>query len=216
MSFEQQRGPSSSSQSWSVKAPAVGSSANTLIGAPTKPPVDSPASGPTSGRPADVQSVAEDAQKKVGQAVDQVRERGKSQLATEKDRVAGTVGSVAHALRETGRQLHQSSDPTVADYVDRVADSVDQFSNHLRQRNVDELIGDTETFARRQPALFLGGAFLIGLAAARFLKSSRPEPAPVTQAYSSTAGTSYRPPATAPYSWQGGSSSFSNGPKSSS
>jgi hypothetical protein len=31
---------------------------------------------------------------------------------------------------------------------------------------------EVENFGRRQPALLLGGAFLLGLASARFLKSS--------------------------------------------
>jgi hypothetical protein len=34
------------------------------------------------------------------------------------------------------------------------------------------MIQEVERFARRQPALFLGGAFTLGLIAARFLKSS--------------------------------------------
>jgi hypothetical protein len=35
------------------------------------------------------------------------------------------------------------------------------------------LIDDVEDFARREPAVFIGGAIAIGLVAARFLKSSR-------------------------------------------
>jgi hypothetical protein len=34
------------------------------------------------------------------------------------------------------------------------------------------LVGDVENFARRQPALFIGGALALGILAARFLKSS--------------------------------------------
>jgi hypothetical protein len=34
-------------------------------------------------------------------------------------------------------------------------------------------VDEVENFARRRPAMFLGGAFLLGLAATRFLKSSR-------------------------------------------
>lgn len=36
-----------------------------------------------------------------------------------------------------------------------------------------ELAADVEGFTRRQPALFMGGAFVLGLTTARFLKSSR-------------------------------------------
>ena len=33
-------------------------------------------------------------------------------------------------------------------------------------------VSSTERFARREPLFFLGGAFVVGLLAARFLKSS--------------------------------------------
>jgi len=131
-----------------------------------------PAPGNSGTTTPPMQSVADEAQQKVGQAVDQVRQQGMSQIASQKDVLAGTVGSVAHALHETSRQLKQGNEAQVGEYVDRVAEQVDHLSNHLRGRNVDELIGDAESFARRQPALFLGGAFFIGLVASRFLKSS--------------------------------------------
>ena len=39
--------------------------------------------------------------------------------------------------------------------------------------DVDELVGDVQRLARRQPAVFVGSAFAVGLISARFLKSSR-------------------------------------------
>ena len=39
---------------------------------------------------------------------------------------------------------------------------------------VEDLVNRTESWARQNPALFLGGAFVIGVLGARFLKSSRP------------------------------------------
>jgi hypothetical protein len=188
MSQDQSRGFSYGNQSRMSKSPTLESPGEHSMGATTKPPMNSSASGATSGAQTGVVSGAPEVQQSIEQAVDRVRERGKSQLAAEKDRVAGTVGSVAQALRATGKQLQQGDDPAVAEYVDRVADSVEEFSNHLRRRNVDELVGDTERFARHQPAMFLGGAFFLGLVAARFLKSSRPEPSPVISSSQRVAG----------------------------
>jgi hypothetical protein len=125
-------------------------------------------------------SVAVEARQVVGQAVDQARQQGMSQLATQKDRIAGTLGNVADALHVTSRQLKQSEDIPVGDVVDQMASSVEQFSDYIRERNVDELIGEAERQALRRPWLFLGGAFAVGLVAARFLKSSHPDPTPST------------------------------------
>ena len=38
------------------------------------------------------------------------------------------------------------------------------------------MLGDVGTFARREPAMFLGGAFVLGLLGGRFLKSSHVRP----------------------------------------
>ena len=40
---------------------------------------------------------------------------------------------------------------------------------------MDEVLDEVQNFARQQPALFLGTAVLLGLVAARFLKSSTPD-----------------------------------------
>jgi hypothetical protein len=54
------------------------------------------------------------------------------------------------------------------------ADQMRHFSDQLRQKDVRELLSDVERFAQRQPTVFLGGAFALGLLGARFLKSSSP------------------------------------------
>jgi hypothetical protein len=47
----------------------------------------------------------------------------------------------------------------------------------LRKKDVQQLMQDAQRLARRQPALFIGSAFALGLVAARFLKSSPPDDA---------------------------------------
>jgi hypothetical protein len=45
----------------------------------------------------------------------------------------------------------------------------------VRERDVRELVGEVQDFARRQPTLFFGGAVVLGFAALRFLKSTAPK-----------------------------------------
>ena len=52
------------------------------------------------------------------------------------------------------------------------ATAADQFSGQLQDTSFDELLDLTTDFARRQPALFVGGAFACGFVLARFAKSS--------------------------------------------
>ena len=44
----------------------------------------------------------------------------------------------------------------------------------MREKDVRQLVGEVQDFARRQPTLFFGGAVLLGFAALRFLKSAPP------------------------------------------
>ena len=79
---------------------------------------------------------------------------------------------VANALRQTGEQLHEQDQGSVGRYAEQAAEQAERFSGYLRDRDANQLLNDVEDFARERPAIFLGGAFLLGAAAARFLKSS--------------------------------------------
>jgi len=121
-----------------------------------------------------VGQVTEQAQQAAGQVVDQARQQVSSRLAGQKDRAAEGLTSVVHALRQTSQQLREQDQQAVTGYIETTASQVERISSYLKQNDLGELIDDVERFARRQPVMFLGGAFVLGLLGARFLKSSRP------------------------------------------
>jgi hypothetical protein len=104
--------------------------------------------------------------------MDRVRERATAQLSTQKDRATDGLGSVAQAVRQSTQHLRENKQDAIANYVEKAADQIDRFSTQLRNRDVGELVNEVQRFARRQPALFVGSAFAIGVIGARFLKSS--------------------------------------------
>jgi hypothetical protein len=104
--------------------------------------------------------------------MNKVKEGAVSQLNTQKDRATSGIGSVANAVRQTMQPLRDSQQETMAHYVEQAAGQLDRFSNALKQKDVNELLSDAQRFARRNPAIFIGSAFAIGLVAARFFKSS--------------------------------------------
>ena len=107
--------------------------------------------------------------------VGKVKEQATSQLSTQKDRATDGLGSVAQAVRQTTQHLRDNQNETVARYAEQAAEQIERFSERLRNKDVGELMNDAQQLARRQPALFVGGAFALGLLGARFLKSSSPE-----------------------------------------
>ena len=112
--------------------------------------------------------------------VTRVKETATSQLSAQKDKATEGLGSVAQAVRQTTQNLRDQQHDTVAQYVERAADQIERISEGLKNKDVTELFDDAQRLARQQPALFIGGAFALGLVGARFLKSSAPYRSDIT------------------------------------
>jgi len=116
--------------------------------------------------------VKDQVQEKIGDLKEQVAGQATGRLEEQKTAASDGLSSVAHAFRQTGEQLRGQEQEGVAQYIDQAAERIEQFSHYLGQRDMRGLARDAEQFARREPALFLGGAFAGGMLAARFLKRS--------------------------------------------
>jgi hypothetical protein len=105
--------------------------------------------------------------------MDKVRTSAAAQLSTQKDRATDGIGSVVEVVRQGTQHLRDDQHETIGRYVDHAVSQLERFSDRLKQRNVSELFDDAQQFARRNPGMFIGSAFALGLLGARFLKSSR-------------------------------------------
>lgn len=100
-----------------------------------------------------------------------IQQRVTSRVDEQKNRAADGLGGIADVLRNATSDLRHENE-ALASYVDMASDQMKAFAEQIRQRGVSEMIDDVGQFARRRPALFIGGAFLVGLGIARFLKST--------------------------------------------
>jgi hypothetical protein len=119
--------------------------------------------------------VTDQAQQAASQATDRAQQQAKSQIATRKEQAVGNLTDVSQAVSQVGSQLRQNDHDTLAQYADMAAQQVNRVASYLRERNVNEILDEVQGAARRQPALFLAGAFALGVLGARFLKSSSPQ-----------------------------------------
>ncbi|MDP3232384.1 MAG: hypothetical protein Q8S33_01845 [Myxococcales bacterium] len=104
----------------------------------------------------------------------QAQRAATTQLASTKDKAADSLGSIASALRTTAERLDESDEGGfVNEYVETAASKVDDVADYVRHRKFGQMVSDLEGFARREPALFLGGGLVLGLVVGRFFKSSR-------------------------------------------
>jgi hypothetical protein len=118
--------------------------------------------------------VLEQAKSTAGTLADRAKEQAAQKVTERKERAVGTLGNVASALRKTGEQM-EGETPGVPQYLEMAASQFDNVQRYLQENDLRQVTRQVEGFARREPVLFLGGAFLLGVVAARFLKSSAPE-----------------------------------------
>lgn len=100
-----------------------------------------------------------------------IQQKVTSRVDDQKNRAADGIGGIADVLRNATNDLRGENE-TLASYVDMASDQMRRFADHIRQRGVTDMMDDVNRFARRRPAVFIGGAFLVGLGIARFMKSS--------------------------------------------
>ena len=103
--------------------------------------------------------------------LDGMKQKVTSRVDEQKNRAADGLGGIADVIRTAGNELRGENE-ALASYVDMASDQMRHFADQIRERGVADMMDDVSQFARRRPALFIGGAFLVGLGIARFLKSS--------------------------------------------
>lgn len=131
--------------------------------------------GPSSsveGERPDIEGKARETAEKARSQVLSLAETGREELAEQ-------IGGLGRALRSSSETLRNEEQGQAGYYSELLADQAERVSRFLRDHDSSDLIGRVEGFARRQPALFLGGCVIAGLALGRFLKASPGESAPL-------------------------------------
>lgn len=118
------------------------------------------------------QQVAQQGQQAVSHAWELGRTQFRGMLTGQKDKVASSLGDVAAMLHQTGSQMREQGQPGGGKIAETVADRITQISTGIQEKEIEEILADTEDFARSQPVVFLSIAALLGFILARFLKSS--------------------------------------------
>jgi hypothetical protein len=123
------------------------------------------------------ESVTETVGKAATEVAGQAKDKAVSLIGEQKANLATGITSVADSIRQIGENLRNDGGNNqiaslAGKYGDTVAGQVEKFSQYVEESDLKEVARDVEQFARRNPALFVGGAFALGVLAARFLKSS--------------------------------------------
>lgn len=116
---------------------------------------------------------AETAKEQLGGMADSLkkktREMADDQKATGAEQLSGLARAINHAADELQDEL-----PQAAGYVRQAAAKVDEVSTMIRERSIEDLVHETNDFARANKVVFFGMSLAAGFALARFLKSGAP------------------------------------------
>jgi hypothetical protein len=121
----------------------------------------------------------EQAKETASESYDVVANKATSSIEQRKNEFSSGLKTVADSVREVGGQIRTKGEPSqltdmASEYSHKTAHALDGVANYFERKDLRAITRDIEDFARRNPAIFLGGAFALGLLAARFLKSSPP------------------------------------------
>jgi hypothetical protein len=106
-----------------------------------------------------------------GRLAERAADTGLRQADRGREKTAEGLHKLAAEMRTISTDM-ESQQPAIANVAEAAADQTERIATYLRDTDVRQIINNVEEVARRQPLLFVGGAFVLGLAAARFLKAA--------------------------------------------
>lgn len=85
-----------------------------------------------------------------------------------RDAAAESAGRFATALRRASDELGDGSTPERM--IGQMAEGIADATDNLRDKSIEDIARGANDFARRNPVAFIGGAALLGFAAARLFR----------------------------------------------
>lgn len=122
-------------------------------------------SSPTSKSP--TEELRSDA-KELGSAA---KDRVERELDSRKGSAADQAKSVSSAIERTAGELDSNAPQWLKSAMQQGATQIQRFADTLDQKDSREIFNDVRTFARDNPATFLGACAAAGFAAARIFKA---------------------------------------------
>ena len=105
-----------------------------------------------------------------GQIASRAKEIGFQQADRGRELTADGLGKLAQTIHRVSGEMEQQ--PAIANVASTVAEQTDRAANYLRTTDARQIVSHVEDLARRSPALFLAGAFVLGAIATRFIKAA--------------------------------------------
>ena len=124
------------------------------------------------GPRARAQEIAGQARERAEELADGALGRAREQIDQTSTVAGEKMSGTASGLREMGEGLRRRGQHGPAQFVESAAERSDRLASYLQESDADRILGDMKTTLRQQRWMVAVGAGLIGLIAARAMKSS--------------------------------------------
>lgn len=109
-----------------------------------------------------------------GQLLDDSRQRARAEVDDRSTWAGERVVGIAADVRDVAGDLRARGKDQPARLAEDAARRIERFGDYLRESDTDRILADARDLGRRQPALIVAGAAVIGIAAGRLVRASEP------------------------------------------
>jgi hypothetical protein len=147
------------------------SSTSTIDETVTTDALTTESGGTGTGQQHPLAEAGQEATQSVGVLAERATNLGFQQADRAKTQAADGLEQITESIRRVSMDL-ETEQPQIASVVTTAADQAERIAEYLRTTDARQILNTVEDVARRQPLIFLGGAFVLGLAASRFIKAA--------------------------------------------
>ncbi len=112
-------------------------------------------------------------QEEVQKVASEAKERSKIAAEEQKRTAVHGMDRFADSLHKVANQFDHDGQSGVADYTRKAASGIENIASKVRSKDTGELIGDIESYARQNPAIFLMGSVAIGFGLSLLMRAAQ-------------------------------------------
>ncbi|WP_174297008.1 hypothetical protein [Sphingomonas bacterium] len=127
--------------------------------------------GQEPGAPTTVANARQQVKDGAGQVSQQAGDKAMMFAQQGKDRAVGALEQLSKLIEDAAGQVDEKLGGGNGHYVRTAAESVQGFADQLRDRKVDDLIGDARAVIRKSPGAAIGAAAAVGFVVARLVSA---------------------------------------------
>jgi hypothetical protein len=129
--------------------------------------------GDNTGSPKDLAAAAaRTVKQEAASFASSAQEKASDKISATTQSATETLGDFASAIRKAGEDLAQNDQSLAGKVVKQAADGLESFSRSVSNKRPEELLDAVRDFGRNNPAAFIAGSVLLGIAIGRLAKST--------------------------------------------